>query len=132
MSEIRTSISIKSPYYISKHRYLELKHFCLQYEEWKKELKLVNYFGSYGGEVKSFDISKPVERAVEIRERYLRQIEMVEQAALEADGDIYEWILKSVTCGVPYGGLRASGIPCSRDYFYDRYRRFFYILSGIR
>ncbi len=27
-------LSKKNKYYISKHRYYELKHFCLQYNEW--------------------------------------------------------------------------------------------------
>ena len=31
-----------------------------------------------------------------------------------------------------YDKMVASGIPCSRDYFYDRYRKFFWILDGIR
>lgn len=132
MSEIRTSISSKSPYYISKHRYLELKHFCLQYHEWERELNKINYFGSYGGEVRSTDISSPVEKTSELRQRYLDKMEMVEQACLEADGDIYEWLLRAVTDGVAYSYLRTDGIPCSRDYFYDRYRRLFYILSRVR
>ena len=129
MGTIRNEISVRSPYYISKHRYLELKHFCLQYPEWKTELNKINWFGSTGGEIKSTDISKPVDRLYEKRERYLKCIEMVEQSALEADGDIFEWILKSVTEGVSYGYLN---VPCSRDYFYDRYRRFFWILDKVR
>lgn len=33
---IRPELSTKNKYYIDKHRYYELKHFCLQYPEWKK------------------------------------------------------------------------------------------------
>lgn len=33
---IRPEISIKNKYWISRHRYYELKHFCLQYTDWKK------------------------------------------------------------------------------------------------
>ena len=33
---IRPELSKSNPYYISKHRYYELKHFCLQYYEWKE------------------------------------------------------------------------------------------------
>ena len=39
---IRPEISEKSKYYIDKHRYYELKHFCLQYKEWKKGYELCN------------------------------------------------------------------------------------------
>ena len=33
---IRPEISDKKKYWISKERYYELKHFCLQYNEWRK------------------------------------------------------------------------------------------------
>ena len=33
---LRSELSPKNKYYIDKHRYYELKHFCLQYTEWKK------------------------------------------------------------------------------------------------
>ena len=39
---IRAELSKNNPYYISKHRYYELKHFCLQYNEWKKAYALCN------------------------------------------------------------------------------------------
>lgn len=128
MANLRSEISIKSPYYISRYRYLELKNFCLQYPEWKKQLKLLSWF-PVNGEVKSFDISKPVEKQVLRRERYLKRIEMVEQAAIEADSDIFEWIIRGVTEGISYGALM---VPCSKDTYYDRYRRFFWCLDKIR
>ena len=34
---VRPVLSKRNKYYISKHRYYELKHFCLQYPEWKEE-----------------------------------------------------------------------------------------------
>lgn len=33
---IRPEISEKNKYWIGRHRYYELKHFCLQYSEWKR------------------------------------------------------------------------------------------------
>ena len=35
-------LSERNPYYISKHRYYELKHFCLQYPEWEEAMALLN------------------------------------------------------------------------------------------
>lgn len=32
---IRPELSEKNPYWIERHRYYELKHFCLQYPIWK-------------------------------------------------------------------------------------------------
>ena len=34
---IRPEISEKNKYWISKHRFYELRHFCLQYREWERE-----------------------------------------------------------------------------------------------
>lgn len=36
---IRPEVSSKNTYYILRHRYYELKHFCLQYPEWKREYR---------------------------------------------------------------------------------------------
>lgn len=41
----RAEISKKNPHYISKHRYYELKHFCLQYPEWKHALDILDGWG---------------------------------------------------------------------------------------
>lgn len=37
-ANVRPEVSKKSKYYISRHRYYELKHLCLQYPELKKEV----------------------------------------------------------------------------------------------
>lgn len=128
---IRAKISKSNEYYISKHRYYELKHFALQYGEWKRELGKLNWFGERG-DGRSSDVAKPVEWMVERRNEYLKKMEMIEQAALEADCDIYKYLLKGVTEGLSYGCLRADGLLCSRDYYYHQYRRFFYCLSRLR
>lgn len=38
-TSIVPKLSKTNPYYISKHRYYELKHFCLQYPEWQREIR---------------------------------------------------------------------------------------------
>lgn len=37
MSYVKSELSQNNKYWIPRHRYFELKHFCLQYPEWKKE-----------------------------------------------------------------------------------------------
>lgn len=39
---IRPELSEKNPYWIEKHRYYELKHFCLQYPIWQKQYSLIS------------------------------------------------------------------------------------------
>lgn len=129
---IRAEISKKGKWWISKHRYYELKHFCLQYNEFKEELEsLIRLPGSFcdisGGQ--SYDGDRTANSAIR-RTYFTNRIEMIEQAAMESDPDIYTWLLKGVTEGYTYEYLHTMmGMPCSRVYYYDRYRKFFWCLS---
>lgn len=130
---IRNEISKKNPYYLSKHRTLELKHFCLQYEEWRKERSKITVLQSYGyGKIPGSEISdktaKLAMRAAELDD----YMAMVVRCCKEADCYIWTWLLEGVTEGVSYGALAARGIPCSKDYYYDRYRKFFWLLDKER
>lgn len=130
---IRNEVSKKNPYYLSKHRMLELKHFCLQYEEWRKERAKITVLQSYGyGKIPGGEISdktaKLAMRAAEL-DGYMT---MVVRCCKEADSYIWTWLLEGVTEGVGYEVLRARGIPCGKDYYYDRYRKFFWLLDKER
>ena len=56
---------------------------------------------------------------------------MVEQAAIDSDPAIAEYILKAVTeDGITFNYLKnVMGIPCERDMYYDRRRKFYWIMS---
>ena len=120
-----------SDYNISRAKYNELKYFCMQYAEKKRELQK-----GYGlnaivndGMPKGNMSGNPVERAA-IHNTMLRaDIELIEQTAIEADADIYQWLLKSVTEGIPYEYMN---VPLSRTKFYDTRRYFFYLLAQKR
>lgn len=131
---IRAEISKKGKWYISKHRYYELKHFCLQYDEWRDVIDGLTALSSPSGDISlggSGISDKTGDTAVK-RASMRARMEMIEQAAIAADPDIYTFIFKSVTQGISYEKLIVSGVPCGRDYFYDRYRKFFWILDQIR
>ena len=67
------------------------------------------------------------------RAQYGERIKMVEELAKEADDFLYPYILKAVTEGLSYTHLKTKhGIPCGRDMYYDRYRKFFWLLSEAR
>jgi len=58
---------------------------------------------------------------------------MVEQSAMAADPELYSYILKSITENLTFVVLKSVyGIPCERDMFYDRRRKFYFVLSGVR
>lgn len=134
MSNLKPELSGKSKYYISRHRYYELKHFCLQYPEWKRELYSISSITSQKYSDRVID-NMPTDRTqmlAEKRELYLRKMSIIEQACIKADPDIYDYILKAVTEGWSFDQLNArERIPCSRDTWYDRYRKFFYILDKL-
>jgi hypothetical protein len=75
----------------------------------------------------------PTEKRALMMLFYAERMELVEKAAKEADLYLYEFILKAVTEGLSYTYLKARlNIPCSRDTYYDRYRRFFWLLDKTR
>lgn len=135
-TDIRPEISKENRYYISKHRYYELKHFCLQYYEWKdlySKLAVEPSTHEINFMPRRIDISNPTEKVAIAKAEYAYNMRMIEEAAKKADPEIYEYILKGVTKGLSYTTLFMKyGIPCCKDMYYDRYRKFFWILSQTR
>ena len=122
--KVRTSLSKDNKYYISKERRLELIHFCLQYPEWKRYLENVRLLK----ETDEWD-DPTGEEAIK---RYYasKSIELVEECCSLAGADIYEYLLRSVAYGESYVLLSTKyDIPCGKNYFYDRYHKFWFILS---
>jgi len=116
----------------SNYKYRELKYFCLQYPEKKSQishlrnLSATNYSS---GAAKTNQVTSPTEaKALEILELQ-KDIELIEQSAIEADSGIYQYIIKNVTENIPF---RYLPVPCGKDYFYQARRKFFYILSQKR
>ena len=134
---IRPEISEKNKYYIDKHRYYELKHFCLQYNEWKKAYASCNesiIFASSLEQHLSSNVPSDITAKYAMKKVYYgERIKLIEKAAKEADDFLYPYILRAVTEGLSYTYLKSRlDIPCGRDMYYDRYRRFFWLLSELR
>lgn len=133
---VRPTLSTRNKYWIDKHRHYELKHFCMQYPEWKRTYAALT----------DISMRSPIERTPSgnlpsdltakqaIRKAcYSDRIRLVEQTADAADPELSVYILKAVTEGLSYTHLKARlNIPCSRDTYYDRYRRFFWLLDRAR
>lgn len=134
---IRPEISEKNKYWISKHRHYELKHFCLQYPIWKSEYAALNDLSvplSMHERLSSSCLpSDPTAKRAIIKTRYSEKIDLIERIARETDQYLCDYILKAVTEELSYTYLKVKmGIPCGRDMYYDRYRRFFWLLSKAR
>lgn len=64
---------------------------------------------------------------------YSERIKLIEKIAMEADRYLHKYILKAVTEELSFTYLKSKlGIPCGRDMYYDRYRKFFWLLSEAR
>lgn len=135
-TNIRAEISESNKYYISKEKYYELRHFCNQYKEWKKESK----------QIKSHITKDPSDqpnrntggtRITEEEAIRLYEIEnkmkLVEDTATEADEFLGSYIFLVVTGAASFDFIKNyMKVPVSRNEFYEKYRKFFWLLSKKR
>lgn len=135
--KIKPELSSKNKYRLNKHRHYELKHFCLQYPMWKQLYSELNDPGiplSSINDIRTSNIpGDPTFKRAAAKLYYSDKIDMVEEIAFMTDKYLYEYIIKAVTEGRSYEYLKVKmNIPCGRDMFYDRYRRFFWLLNNAR
>lgn len=134
-TKVRSELSERNQYRLSKHRYLELKHFCMQYDEWKEALRLLTPLRSSFKEELIDDkrIADPTSElacwALYLRER----IELLERIAAECLGHFGIYLLDAIVHEWTYETARARySIPYCRDTWYTAYRRFFWLLDKER
>lgn len=136
----RPELSNKNRWWISKHRYYELRHFCLQYGEWKSGVKELDGYSPMSSEmmerINVGQTGDPTARTAQIRALLSYKIRTVESAAYEACNHQfwYTFLVQAVTESVSYDILEARfGImPVSRNEWYDVYRKFFWTLDKMR
>lgn len=136
-TKLKPELSKKNKYWIDKNRYYELKYFCLQYPEWqRKACELLDSMSASTFELvrtSEGTLRDPIALCTIERESYLDKMHTIEKAARDADPYLASYILKAVTEGHAYSYLYSRlEIPCSRDMYYDRYRRFFWLLDQER
>ena len=131
----RSQISKKNKYWISKHRFLEISHHCMQYNEWKDEYRTLENQSpkgvDYDGMPHGTDVGNPTE-SIGMRMAELKtKIERIESVAKEADPVLAKYILKAVTNeDVTFNYLKQfMDIPCEKDMYYDRRRKFYWLMS---
>ena len=135
---IKPELSKKNKYWIERHRFYELKHFCLQYPIWKNMLSSIDGLSGRSGSLayifnKTSLPADPTATRAELRTYFMDRIQMIEQTAWNTDFVIAPYILKGVTEGISYDLIRANeDIPCCKDIYYDLYRRFFWLLDKVR
>lgn len=95
---LRSELSPKNKYYIDKRRYYELKHFCLQYPEWKQTY---TYLDDPAILISTIDYipRDPTAKRAMAKLYYSERIKLIEKTAIEIDPDpyLYAYIIKGVT-----------------------------------
>lgn len=129
----RKEWSKKSKYWLPAEDLATAKHYAKRYPLWVAELKTCGGISglSYDKEaVQTSGNSDPTAKQAMRMAEILDKINLVENAVAEADPTIYRWLLEAVTIGTNYDILIAKGMPCGKDYFYNRKRKFYKILAG--
>lgn len=127
-------VTKENKYYISKHRYYELKHFCLQYPEWRSKYEKLNMITASSPNLQSIPVQnsngdKVLDLGVELASLHMK-MDLIGRICEETDPELKNYIFKSVTQNLAYTYFETHDrIPCSRGTFYDRYRRFFWLLD---
>ena len=119
---------------MTKNRYLELKYFCLQYSDYKRKIREYESGkipGRSFSEIKSKDILDLTAECAVSAAFYKDKTDAIEYAAKACDRDIGSYILIAVTRGFSFPKMKTQyDLPCERDMYYDRRRRFFDILDA--
>lgn len=125
--------SKRSKYHVAKEDYITAIHWSLRYPDWIKELrnlpdtsKAIDY--SQDKVQTSNDYDSTMETAIR-REELSKKIELLQATVKEASEDLYEWLLKSVTLGLNYWQLQQLGMPATKNDFYDKRQKYYYLLS---
>ncbi len=105
--------------YISKSRYYELKWFCRQYREWEKAKIDLKIFP--GGNFREKVADPTGDIAVQLASLNCK-IDAVDRCINEVAPEIGSWLKECVVDGKGYNTL---DVPCSKEYFYIRYKAFF-------
>jgi hypothetical protein len=130
---------------ISWNEYKELDYFCRQYDRKREDAAaLLTIRISTPQPVSDADgngefmprgsggVSDPVSVTAEKRDKLLRDIRMIEQAAKTAAGDLAPYMLRAVTKQQGVQRIIADGCPVSERTFYRMRRMFFHCLKEMR
>ena len=132
-------LSKKSPYWLPKDRFLELKHFVRQYKDFikaREELYLTYPVMELAIRRNChLSATDPVYKTylkVKVLTNYIDQIEMAFKLTLDKP-DEFNYILIGILEDASYDAMAARfDMPVSRRQYYQDLRKFFYILDQIK
>ena len=139
----RAKISPKNKYWISKHRFYEIEHHCLQYKEWEDEYLALSTQGvsgvDYDGMPHGTNVGDPTASAGARLAVLKQKMDLVEETVREIDNEIvkkgnktiFNHLLVAVTNeGISYNYLdMVMGIPVGEKTYYAARRKFYWLMS---
>lgn len=126
-------LSEKNEFYLPKEEFLTVLHFALQYPNWVQELrtepdtsKAITYDEERVQTSGGYDACS--ETAMR---RYMleKKKKLVEDTAREVAPEIYDYLILGVAYGWTFWQLQAKGMPCEKDTYYNRRRKFYHLLA---
>lgn len=126
-------LSEKNEFYLPKEEFLTVLHFSLQYPNWVQELrtepdtsKAITYDEERVQTSGGYDAcSETAMRRYELAKKK----QLVEDTVREVAPEIYEYLLLGVAYGWTFWQLKQKGIQCEKTMYYERRRKFYYILA---
>lgn len=135
----RVKAATKGRWALNKHEFYTAYHYALQYMDWLDQYNaLKDSVGAIvtDGMPHGNTVGNPTQNLAIKRAELRQKMALIENTAMAADKSIWPWILLAVTKeGVTYASLACpskSGddpIPCGKDMFYDRRRKFYWLLA---
>lgn len=128
----RKEWSLKSKYWMPAEDLATARHYAKRYPSWIAELKEIGGISglSYDREaVQTSGNSDPTAKQAMRRKELGDKIALIEQTVAEADVSIYTYLLEGVTKGTQWEILAAKGMPCGKNYYNEKRRKFYYLLA---
>lgn len=126
-------MSEKNEYFLPKEEYLTVLHFALQYPLWCEELQTdpdTSRAIRYDGDRVQTSGGRDMTAETAMRRKAIAdKKKLVEETAREAGKEIYLYLLRGVTGGFTFWQLRQKGMPCEKTMYYERRRKFYYLLA---
>ena len=132
--EVRNRIlSEKNEFYLPKEEFLTVLHFSLQYPNWVQELRTepdTSNAITYDEErVQTSGGYAACSETAMRRYALAKKKQLVEDTVREVAPEIYEYLLLGVAYGWTFWQLKQQGIECEEAMYYERRRKFYYILA---
>lgn len=126
-----SQVENKGRWWLEQDLYRLARYYARMYPYWLREYR------TFGGDARDdhglpkaerFKTSEPEREAIR-RDGLRRKIEKIEKAATDSDKVLASWLLLGVRENLTFRQLKAQGLPCEKDMYYDRRKKMYYILA---